>query len=134
MATPYDYVQIVADDDWGLVGIVPPGGIGERIKNMSVNKKEEGKKGEGKKEEEKKKVKGKIITNNEIQVTTGVVTGVVTSKEIGKVNQNTLKGIEKRKNEEVITEAYEKFPEMFGNMVNNSAVRVRENLLVGFGK
>ena len=36
MASPYDYVQIVIDDDWGLVGIVPPGGAGERAKKMSM--------------------------------------------------------------------------------------------------
>lgn len=33
---PYDYVQIVVDDDWGLLGIVPPGGAGERMKKMSI--------------------------------------------------------------------------------------------------
>lgn len=26
MAAPYDYVQIVTDDDWGLVGIIPNNG------------------------------------------------------------------------------------------------------------
>lgn len=36
LAHPYDYVQIVVDDDWGLVGIVPTGGAGERMKRMSL--------------------------------------------------------------------------------------------------
>lgn len=34
---PFDYVQIVVDDDWGLVGIVPPGNAGDRAKKL-VNK------------------------------------------------------------------------------------------------
>jgi hypothetical protein len=33
---PYNYIQIVADDDWGLVGIVPHGKAGEKIKKMSL--------------------------------------------------------------------------------------------------
>lgn len=32
MATPYDYIQIVRDDGWGLVGIVPPGSSEHRSK------------------------------------------------------------------------------------------------------
>lgn len=40
MDTPYDYIQIVTDDDWGLVGIVPNNGSGDKIheerKNQTV--------------------------------------------------------------------------------------------------
>lgn len=38
MATPYDYVQIVAGDDWGLVGIIPNNGAAaSRAKNPFIN-------------------------------------------------------------------------------------------------
>lgn len=36
MAVPFDYVQIVSDDDWELVGIVAPGSAGDRVKGMSA--------------------------------------------------------------------------------------------------
>lgn len=36
MASAYDYVQIVVDDDWGLVGIVPNNGSGDRMKKMAI--------------------------------------------------------------------------------------------------
>ena len=36
MTNSYDYVQIVKDEDWGLVGIVPHGGTGEKVKKMSI--------------------------------------------------------------------------------------------------
>jgi hypothetical protein len=39
MTTPYNYVQIVVDDDWGLVGIVPPGSVGYES-NEITNKQE----------------------------------------------------------------------------------------------
>ena len=32
---PFDYVPIVVDDDWGLVGIIPRGDAGNRIKKLS---------------------------------------------------------------------------------------------------
>lgn len=33
MVTPYDYVQLVSDDDWGLVGIIPNGGSANMSKS-----------------------------------------------------------------------------------------------------
>lgn len=35
MANSYEYIQIVSDQDWGLVGIVAPGSSGDRVKQMS---------------------------------------------------------------------------------------------------
>lgn len=35
MANSYEYVQIVTDEDWGLVGIVAPGSTGDKVKQMS---------------------------------------------------------------------------------------------------
>jgi len=35
MTSLYDYVQIVIDDDWGLVGVVPKGNLDNKSKNMS---------------------------------------------------------------------------------------------------
>jgi len=37
----YDYVPIIIADDWGLVGIVPHGNAGEKIKKMSLVSQEE---------------------------------------------------------------------------------------------
>lgn len=37
MAAPYDYVQIVTDDDWGLVGIIPNNGTESPNANPFVN-------------------------------------------------------------------------------------------------
>jgi hypothetical protein len=35
MTSPYDFISIVVDDDWGLVGIVPPNNAGDRMKKMA---------------------------------------------------------------------------------------------------
>lgn len=34
MVTPYDFIQIIADDEWGLVGIIPPNEAGDKFKRM----------------------------------------------------------------------------------------------------
>lgn len=36
MDTTFDYVQIIVESDWGLVGIVPPNTAGEKIKQMAI--------------------------------------------------------------------------------------------------
>lgn len=38
MESPYDYVEIINDNNWGLLGIVPQNGSGDRIKKMAVSK------------------------------------------------------------------------------------------------
>ena len=35
MDSPYDYIQIVNADDWGLVAIIPNNGAGDRAKKMA---------------------------------------------------------------------------------------------------
>lgn len=34
MAVPYEYVQIITDNDWGLVEIVPPNPSNDRVKQL----------------------------------------------------------------------------------------------------
>lgn len=42
MDTPYDYIQIVKDADWSLIGIIPPGTYNNKIKNKLNSEQQSG--------------------------------------------------------------------------------------------
>lgn len=150
MATSYDYVQIVVDNDWGLVGIVPPGGAGDRVKKMSLisssptETETEDLPEIGLTEkvvlarEPRRNPVTRIITRHESQVTPAETSRRSTEsrESVTKMNPNVLTGItaDHISSRPALTAAYEQFPEMFGNISSRATVGARENLLVGFGR
>jgi hypothetical protein len=150
----YDYVQIVVDSDWGLVGIVPPGGAGDRVKKLSI-KPEVVKAAEPPKPAEASKLVETVIPSREIrrkplpQIITKhdptvepprpspePVKPVDKNVEASRNNPHALSGIANPSSphRHVATSNYDQFPEAFGNLSGRTVAKSRDNLLVGFGK
>lgn len=152
MATPYDYVQIVVDDGWGLVGIVPPGFAGDKVKQLSINttvseditpqksapnlpevvKLPQSEPATSRPIPVISRPKPKIITRHDaVPQITPAEQSVPISKP---VKANALSGIaiEEATNRQVFSSPYEQRSELLGNLSGLS--RARNNLLVGFGK
>ena len=154
MAT-YDYVQIVVGSDWGLVGIVPPGGAGDRVKKLSI-KSEVSKPAEVTKTAESSKLVETVIPAREVRrkplpqiITKHDPTTeppkptpqppVKVPEEPPRNNPHILSGIStpsvpQGSYRHVATSNHDQFPEIFGNLSSRTVTRSRDNLLVGFGK
>lgn len=114
MAGVYDYVQIVVDDDWRLLGIVPNNGAGDKIKKMAIE-------GSGSMEvnvlEETlvKRPRPKILIE---------MTPQITQAEPEKRD---------REKDMIMTVANNR-PELFLGNNSDTKKRLRENILPGFGQ
>lgn len=124
MSVPFDYVQIVSDDDWELVGIVAPGSAGDNFKDKS---------------DTPPRLNKRTMSNTPIVIRQHMASSQITPADklpntlsIDKPS-NTL-SIDKSPNTLSIDDGYkeEKPSDSFINL--SGLTRNRANLLIGFGK
>lgn len=146
MAKPYDYVQIVHDDDWSLVGIVPSGDIGNKMRNMSTHNNKTGPLLASSNVTHKvseaivvnasrRRPVTKIITRSE--PSEKLITPAETAKDQSlRQNPHALTGIVAENNTHPRYRENITMPDSseLGNLSSLAVTRTRDNVLVGFGK
>lgn len=140
----YDYVQIVVDDDWGLVGIVPNNGSGDRMKKMGIEPvtretkqlQPQDASRAGIHNGSKIQEAPKIITEAPPQITPAEPPKIQEPTVTTKINPNSLSGLAVSEGNQVFVSAYQTRTETsLGNISDLSLAKLaKENVLVGFGK
>jgi hypothetical protein len=129
MAAPYDYVQIVTDQDWGLVGIIPNNGSiqsGNSFTSMEKNA--------GRKTIEVPKIEATVINKRRSHIISTNNNSMITRAELinpTDIRNNVLSGIEYIQSKTNIGDTSDL---LFGEISNLAGIGNRDNILVGFGR
>lgn len=150
MATPYDYVQIITDDNWALVGIIPNNGSKNKNENDHVEKKSLSNDeltghrtfSEATVVNKRRPINPKIseYSSNVKHMGNSLITPAEISITGRNFNPNVISGINALEpNILQMSQSYKKIEDssdlkLFGEISNLTGVANVDNILIGFGR